>query len=103
MYRTVKTPRRISPKHYGLFHGPLRIEVEDVKPAHRKPCAHCEGLPKGRRLKIVEGAGRGAVTSVYCSDCGDEWLDDHRKELERARTRLYEHYNDVCVRRRRDG
>jgi len=80
--------KRIQPKHYGLFHGPLRIEVEDVTTRHKKPCAGCEELPEGRRLKLTAGSGRSASISIYCHECGCLWLQDHQEELDRTIQRL---------------
>lgn len=88
--------KRISPKHYGLFHGPLRIEVENVTARHKKACAGCAELPKGRRLKVTAGSGRSATIAVYCQECGDYWLLDHREELDRAIQRLEGAH--LCVR-----
>lgn len=89
--------KRIQKGKEGLLHGPLRIEVEDVTTRHKKECAGCAGIPAGRRLKIVSGGGRSAQTSIYCSECGDEWLIDHSGDVTRARTRLV-CGSDVCVR-----
>jgi hypothetical protein len=88
--------KRIQPKHYGLFHGPLRIEVQDVTARHKKGCLHCEELPEGRRLRVVAGGGRSATTSIYCHACGAVWLDDHRTELDRAIDRL--DGSHICIR-----
>lgn len=94
--------KRIHEKHYGLFHGPLRIEVQDVSSRHKKPCDGCEELPEGRRLKVTAGGGRAQVISVYCYSCGVAWLGDHRTELDRAVRRLGG--SDDCVRlRESDG
>lgn len=91
--------KRIQEKHYGLFHGPLRIEVEIVTARHKKPCDGCGEPPEGRRLKVTAGGGRAQVISVYCSSCGVEWLLDHEEEAGRARVRLAEGSN-ICVRLR---
>jgi hypothetical protein len=90
--------KRVHEKHYGLFHGPTRIEVEDVTARHKKPCDGCDVLPVGRRLKVVAGAGRSASTAIYCAGCGVAWLGDHRTELGRAVHRLTG--ADLCVRLR---
>jgi hypothetical protein len=89
--------KRISEKHYGLFHGPLRIEVENVTARHKKPCAGCEGLPDERRLKITAGSGRSAAISVYCYPCGVDWLRDHETELGRA-IHLLNFGGSTCIR-----
>ena len=88
--------KRISPKHYGLLHGPMRVEVDDVTARHKKPCGGCGKLPEGRRLKITEGGGRAQSISVYCSGCGTAWLDDHVTELVRTIRRLGG--ADLCIR-----
>jgi RNase P subunit RPR2 len=77
----------------------MRIEIEDVKKAHTKVCAHCCKLPRGRRLKVVEGTARSATTLIYCHDCGWEWLEDHRDEVTRAMIRLNDLKGDQCVRK----
>ena len=80
--------KRIAEKHYGLFHGPLRIEVEDVTARHKKPCDGCAEPPEDRRLKVTAGSGRSASIAVYCRECGDYWLRDHQEELDRTIQRL---------------
>lgn len=88
--------KRIHEKHHGLFHGPLRIEVENVTTRHKKPCDGCGKPPKGRRLKVTVGGGRAQAISVYCYGCGVVWLGDHRMELDRAVHRLAGSH--ICVR-----
>lgn len=95
----MKQPRRISEANYGLFHGPMRIEVEEATSRMSKACEHCGEVPEGHRLKVGIGTGRGASVEVYCSSCGNEWLNDHEEELVRARQRL--RGEDVCIRMRR--
>lgn len=93
-----KRNQRIQPKHQGLFHAAMRIEIQVVKPAHRKECAGCSDTPEGQRLKVVMGSGRGAAEEIYCDGCGTQWLEDHAVELARAQRRLLG--DDICVRRR---
>lgn len=95
-----KRNKRIQAKHYGLFHAAMRIEIQDVKGAHRKECHACGDRPEERRLKVLLGSGRGATTEIYCNDCGSVWLEDHRVELERAQRRMLG--EDICIRRIED-
>lgn len=89
--------KRIQPKHYGLFHGPLRIEVEAVSARHKKACTGCGKLPEERRLKLTAGSGRSAAISVYCYPCGVDWLRDHETELVRA-IHLLNFGGTTCIR-----
>lgn len=68
----------------GLWLDNVRIEVEDVKPAHRLPCEWCEELPERRRLKIVRGSARSAVSGVLCIACGVQHIASLREEAGRA-------------------
>jgi hypothetical protein len=93
-----RRPKRI--QNPGLLHGPTRIEIEEVTARHKLPCAGCERVPRTRRLKIVEGAGRAASTTVYCETCGASWLLEHAEDVTRAIGRLSG--ADFSVRRTRD-
>jgi RNase P subunit RPR2 len=68
----------------GLWFNTTKIEVEDVRKAHRKVCASCSDLPLERRLKIVTGAGRHATTAIFCISCGVVYLSSFNLEGERA-------------------
>jgi len=72
----------------GLWFGPRRIEVEDVKKAHKKKCSKCDSLPEDRRLKITDGSGRHAVTSILCIGCGERYLRQMEEESRRAQEML---------------
>ena len=68
----------------GLLHGPRRIEVQDVKPSHKKVCSACGQLPEGRRLVVTDGAGRSASSQVFCIECGEAYLQARALEYQRA-------------------
>ncbi len=72
----------------GLWFGPRRIEVEDVKKAHRKECSECGAVPEERRLKITDGSGRHATTSIRCMLCGERYLRKMEEESRRAQELL---------------
>lgn len=75
-------------RNLGVWLPGVRIEVEVVRKAHRLPCLFCEEVPEGRRLKVVEGNGRGASTYVLCVMCGSAWIEHLREEGLRAQTLL---------------
>lgn len=68
----------------GLWFSATKVEVEDVKKAHRKGCVSCGLVPTGRRLKVVCGTARAQTTDVYCSPCGQVWIERHKEEADRA-------------------
>lgn len=79
----------------GLWFAPTRVEVEEVKKAHRKECLVCESPPLVRRLKVVHGAGRHATTAVYCIVCGVEWLTEFLSQGQRTIRRLKQGDGDI--------
>ena len=79
---------RRSRRKPGLWFSAMRVEVEDVKPAHRKVCCECGLLPLDRRLKIVRGSGRHAQTEIRCILCGLDWFQVKAEELGRAKVYL---------------
>lgn len=68
----------------GLWLSATTVKVEDVRKAHRTPCIDCERSPKKRRLLVRKGPGRGAVSEVYCIDCGSRFLRRMVLEGDRA-------------------
>lgn len=68
----------------GLWHGPRRVEIEEVSARHKKRCTQCSDEIPVRRLKIVDGVARSAKTSVLCKSCGVRWLRERASENERA-------------------
>lgn len=68
----------------GLLLPGTRVEVQLVKPAHRKLCDLCKKIPAIRRLQVREGSARSAVTWTFCVSCGSDWLGSHRQEVDRA-------------------
>jgi hypothetical protein len=79
----------------GLWFAPTRVEVEEVRKAHRKECSVCGGIPESRRLKVVRGAGRHATTAVYCLAHGVEWLSEFLSQGQRAIIRLESGTGDI--------
>ena len=79
----------------GLWFAPTRVEVEEVRKAHRKECSVCASLPLVRRLKVVRGAGRHATTAVYCITCGVEWVSVFLSQGQRAISRLESGAGDI--------
>jgi DNA-directed RNA polymerase subunit M/transcription elongation factor TFIIS len=82
-----KKKRRIQNK--GLWFGTMRADIQDVRSAHKKLCEMCGERPTGKRLRVTKGAGRHATTSVFCQQCGNDWINDFRDLLERAKVYLY--------------
>lgn len=60
------------------------IEVQTAKPSHSAKCTECGRQPANRRLKVKQGSGRWAKTSLLCVACGRDWLEDFRDKVERA-------------------
>jgi hypothetical protein len=84
----------------GLWHGPRRVEITDVKKAHRTPCVACGDMPKFRRMEITEGSGRSAKKFILCALHAAEWIDARRAESSRALSYLFME-NDGPI--RKDG
>lgn len=82
----VLTPTRFREK--GLWLSVVSVRVEDVTARHKTPCIACGQAPTDRRLKVARGAGRGAVTEVYCIACGILVLNRLTVENGRALTFL---------------
>lgn len=57
----------------GLWLPGVRVEIQDVKKAHRKECYICARVPKVRRLSIRQGSGRSALSQILCASCGVHW------------------------------
>ena len=74
----------MSQRKPGLWHGPRRVEITDVKKAHRTPCVACGDMPKFRRMEITEGAGRSAKKFILCALHAEEWIYARRDEASRA-------------------
>ena len=68
----------------GLWLPPTRVEVEAVTARHKKPCSECKCEVEERRLKIVRGTGRHAVTLILCMGCGIDHLRKMGEESRRA-------------------
>lgn len=87
---TLRTPK--SPptrfREKGLWLSVVSVRVEEVGPRHTTPCIACGKAPTARRLKVARGAGRGAVSEVYCASCGDRLLTRMDAESMRARAFL---------------
>lgn len=71
-------------KNPMLWHGPRRVEIQDVIKAHNLPCCDCGKKPTVRRLIVREGSGRRQVVTVYCMSCGGAWIRERRAEADRA-------------------
>lgn len=82
--RRERVRKRSRPRLHGLLHGPRRVQVEDVKKAHKKPCCICDQVPTTRRLFVVDGSGRNATSRVYCMDHGVEYLKALKQETDNA-------------------
>lgn len=72
----------------GLWLSVVSVRVEEVTVRHKTPCIACGKAPWDRRLKVARGAGRGAVTEVYCIACGILVLNRLTVENGRALTFL---------------
>lgn len=51
-----------------------KLVVQGVNASMRAVCVECEELPEKRRLQAKIGSGRFAKTSVYCIDCGEDYI-----------------------------
>ena len=71
-------------RNKGLLLGTTRVEVQDVKPAHRKECTQCKEIPVVRRLAVTEGSARSQHVSILCVECGRWYLGQLRIETARA-------------------
>lgn len=83
-------------RNHGLMLSTCRIEVQDVNPRHRTPCAVCNKMPTGRRLHVKHGSGRAQKIEIRCQGHGDDYLEAFRNTVLRARRRLAG--EDLCVR-----
>ncbi len=86
------------PRKLGLLFSAMKVEVEEVKKAHRVPCATCGKVPTGRRLVVVKGTARAQVKYVYCEDHGGNFLSALRLEVERAAHFLGQLSKVKCIR-----
>ena len=68
----------------GLWFSAMKIEVQDVKPTHKKKCSQCDSTPVFRRLMVTKGAGRHATTDALCTKCGQDFLLQKQEESSRA-------------------
>jgi len=84
------------PRNLGLLFSAMRVEVEDVKKAHKTVCVTCGRMPKGRRLTVTKGVARSQSREVYCIEDGNEFLSCLAIEVVRARYRLSG--RSLCVR-----
>jgi len=78
------TKKKGSRRKPGLWFSATKVEVQDVKPTHKKKCSGCGCTPVFRRLMVTKGAGRHATTDVLCTTCGEEWLAQKQMEADRA-------------------
>jgi len=86
-------PAATSRRQAGLWFSSLSVRVEPVKKAHKRPCATCGNQPADvgdRRLLVKRGAGRRAVSAVYCAPCGVDVARRFREEADR----VISHIND---------
>jgi hypothetical protein len=87
----VKKNRR---RKAGLLHSFEKVEIQDVKNAHKKGCSRCfekyGGIipPQGRRLVIRRGSGRHQQLVVLCEQHGHDWLQARASDVERAKAYL---------------
>jgi hypothetical protein len=82
------TKKKGSRRKPGLWFSATKIEVQDVKSAHKKKCNGCGCTPVFRRLMVTKGAGRHATTEVFCTNCGFDVLEHKRLEADRAQRYL---------------
>lgn len=61
-----------------------RIQIEIVRPVHKKLCSGCNQLPYFRRLVVVQGSGRNSTTVILCIGCGAGYLNEQKAVFERA-------------------
>lgn len=57
----------------GLWLSGLRLEVEEVSNAHKRPCTMCGKMPQARRVKLSQGSGRSQQQAVLCEVCGQNF------------------------------
>lgn len=69
---------------FGLWLPSVRAEVQEVRKAHRKECYICAKLPRGLRLHLQSGSGRGALMQILCRRCGARWVQMILREGARA-------------------
>ena len=68
----------------GLMHSLRKVDIEEVTVRHRKKCCVCDGVPETRRIQVRAGSGRAQKVTIYCQDCGRDWLLERRAEISRA-------------------
>jgi hypothetical protein len=78
------TLKPIAFRSIGLWLPGVRVEVEDVREAHRKTCHICAKTPEVRRLHVQTGSGRSASTAVLCASCGVMWVEMVLREGKRV-------------------
>lgn len=91
--KPTKKPKDMLPfttrfREKGLWLSVVSVRVEEVTVRHKTPCIACGKAPWDRRLKVARGAGRGAVSEVYCTACGILFLNRLTVENGRALTFL---------------
>jgi hypothetical protein len=68
----------------NLWFTALSVRVEPVRKAHKKECVVCGLLPKGKRLRVVVGSARAAVTFIFCREHGATFVNRRIEEALRV-------------------
>lgn len=71
-----------------LWFSAVTVRVQQVRKAHKAPCAVCGRVPQTYRLFLGLGAGRGAQTVILCELHGRAHLRRMQQEAGRAIERL---------------
>jgi hypothetical protein len=82
----------------GIVCAPVKVSVEAVRAAHRKPCLVCGTMPEGRRLLVKVGSGRAQHIEVYCVGHGHRYLQLQALTFARAIAYLNSDDAPACVR-----
>ena len=83
--QTPKPQRFLKP---GLWFTGLSLDVEQVNPRMKLPCATCGQLPSEKRLRIRQGSGRSQQGAVLCTECAMPFVELLETELDRLQDYL---------------
>lgn len=82
----------------GIVCAPIKVSVEPVRTAHRKPCIVCGHMPTVRRLLIKASSGRSQHIDVYCIGHGHRYLQLQAITFARAIAYLNSDTAPTCIR-----
>lgn len=79
-----KQKRPWQPRKLLLVFASTRVEIQEVKKAHKRRCVTCGKVPTVLRLQVQKGSGRSAQTYIYCRVHGCAFLESMLVEVGRA-------------------